>query len=685
MKARMWECVALLLASALVVGCSGSESANGTPAPGDGTTDPGRDDELTPMDYPLLAEHRGGNRWANFCEGRSDDAVLPEDPRTLVVPGVNEGRAVAFNTYWKSCDNAVPKPTTCGEFREQYEIGEFVAFGSGEPGSPTSFAGGQESAAGVPAEDYNKLWETWGLSSRPENFDALVAERYGSPEAPWPNPYPLPGEDPNATDGGSGQLPLAFTQIREPDGTWTGKVGIKICVFCHNGQVDSASGDIGPLLGGGGSIGDFTMASTEMAQASSGFTLESALRLLTISTNRGSGAIDFFQLAFVLFSGGQLDLLLNPKILFSQAIGNIKSPPWWNMGYRTQKFHGAILPMDSSRITMAAYYNLAKSLTGSDDEALAWTDAHAGPFNVWASAQEPPRYPGEIDTELARSGAILFHAKDLWAEGNNNPAPEPAEGNGSCAGCHGAYSPRYINDPSYLEDPDLGGIAAYVTPMEIIRTDPVYAEAMQSLRSRDGGFPAATDNQNFLYCGHGAYGDTEDHTPVLLAPPLWGVWASAPYLHNASVPNLWGVLDPNGTERPNIWRRASTPVPDHLPDDFIMGFDTNFERAYDTEKMGWDYERLSCGDTGTQPVYACSPLNEDRPSTAQYALGLLYEQIGLTWNLPRIAGLRMNDQDKQNRKIYNTNLYSQGNQGHDFTAVLTDQERRAIIEYLKTL
>ena len=89
MKARMWECVALLLASALVVGCSGSESANGTPAPGDGTTDPGRDDELTPMDYPLLAEHRGGNRWANFCEGRSDDAVLPEDPRSLVVPGVN--------------------------------------------------------------------------------------------------------------------------------------------------------------------------------------------------------------------------------------------------------------------------------------------------------------------------------------------------------------------------------------------------------------------------------------------------------------------------------------------------------------------------------------------------------------------------------------------------------------------
>ena len=37
------------------------------------------------------------------------------------------------------------------------------------------------------------------------------------------------------------------------------------------------------------------------------------------------------------------------------------------------------------------------------------------------------------------------------------------------------------------------------------------------------------------------------------------------------------------------------------------------------------------------------------------------------------------------RKVCNTDDHSQSHDGHDFTAVLTDQERRAIVEYLKTL
>jgi len=45
----------------------------------------------------------------------------------------------------------------------------------------------------------------------------------------------------------------------------------------------------------------------------------------------------------------------------------------------------------------------------------------------------------------------------------------------------------------------------------------------------------------------------------------------------------------------------------------------------------------------------------------------------------------MNNQQVEDRKIYNTYYYSQSNAGHEFTSVLTDQERRAIIEYLKTL
>ncbi len=631
---------------------------------------------------PLLGEHRGGSVWSNYCEGKDDAAVLPTDPRKLIVPGVNEGLAVGFNAWWSDCGNLIPHPTTCGELREQSEKGWVIAHGQGHVDSPISFAGGAPDPSGLPAADYNNLWEIWGLSERPDNFDQLVAERYGSPLNPERNPYPLPGEDPNATDGGSGQLPMAFTQIREDDGTWTGEIGQKVCIFCHNGQLGTADDGpgLGPQLGGAGATGDFTVASYDFGQA--GDPLSSLLSGITIATNRGTGAIDFFQLAFVLFSGGDPSLLVNEKIVFSQAIGTIKSPPWWNLAYRPQKFHGAVLPTDSSRIDMAAYYDLAGSYMGRD--AIAWVDNHAGHFQTWAETQAPPPYPGEVDMALAEQGAVLFHSKDLWAE-EGNPAPRPDKGNGSCAGCHGVYSPRYAHDPAYLETPELMGVAAYSLPMSVVRTDSVYADAMQSLRRPDGSVSdAIMDIPISSYCGLGNAGSTENNTPILLAPPLWGTWASAPYFHNGSVPNIWGVLDPS-SERPRIWRRVSAPAREDQVGQVVMGYDTDLDRAYDHEKLGWKYDEITCGQTGTTPFVDCDPMNPDQAPILEQVLGELYTNIAILWNLPRADMIGMSNAQVEARKIYNTNEYSQGNQGHDFAAVLTDAERRAIIEYLKTL
>ncbi|AXQ27786.1 hypothetical protein D0B54_03460 [Solimonas sp. K1W22B-7] len=640
-------------------------------------------------EFPLLAGPRGGGPWSNFCAGKADSAVLPVDPRTLIVPGVNQGKAVAFNAHWKSCDNVVARPKTCGEMREQARLGLFVGHGQGETGTPLSFAGGNDNPAGLSAEKYNNLWDSaWGLDERPDNFDELVAERYGSPRSLVRNPYPLPGEDPNASNGGSGQLPMVFTQIRKADGTWTGEIGQKVCLFCHNGQLGTTADGpgMGPQLGGAGSIGDFSVASSDFSKAEglTGLGVNTAISAVTLSTNRGSGAIDFFQLAFILFSNGDPRLLLNDKIVFSQAIGNIKSPPWWNLAYRPQKFHGAVLPTDSSRIDLAAYYDLAKSLTGGGTEALAWMDAHSGPFQTWAETLPPPRYPRAIDTALAEQGAILFHSKNLWDANLHNPVPRPDMGNGSCASCHGAYSPRYVNDPSYLDTPQLAGVAAYTVPTSVIGTDPVYAEAMQSLRNADGSVSPAILNQSVVSCGLGNAGYTEGNTPILLAPPLWGIWAAAPYFHNGAVPNIWGVLDPD-SERPRIWKRGSTPARADQDGKVVMGFDTDLQRGYDFDKLGWKYDEIPCGAAGSQPYLACNPISPNTPSPVQQILGNIYTLVGLTWNLPRPQGLTMTRQDIENRKIYNSNLYSQGNQGHAFTAVLTDQERRAIIEYLKTL
>ncbi len=631
---------------------------------------------------PLLGSRHSGSVWNDYCAGKPDDAVLPADPRTLVVPGVNQNKAVVFNAYWKSCANPTAHPTTCGAYRQMVAKGELIGEGQGQPGTATMFSASKSAADfSIPASQYNNLWQVWGLPGRPAQFDQLVAERHGSALSPQRNPYPLPGEDPNQTNGGSGQLPLAYTQLRNADGSWTGNIGVKFCAFCHNGQVGTAADGpgLGPQVGGAGSIGDFEVAFRDFTLAGAAQFLATG-GILNIASNRGTGAIDQFQLGFILFANGNPALLPFPELIHSAAIGTIKSPPWWNMANRPQKFHGAILPMDASRIDMAAYYPLLDSLQGKGDQAVAWVDQNDVPFQTWAESLKSPAYPGAIDTALAEQGAVLFHSKDLWAPALNNPVPRPVGGNGSCAGCHGVYSPRYVNDTAYLDTPALEGIAARVEPLTVIGTDPVYAGAMQSLKRPDGSVNPVIYQNAFLYCGLGETVDSS--TPKMLAPPLYGIWAAAPYLHNGSVPNIWGILKPS-EERPPIWKRVSTPAPVGL--NVVMGYDTSLQRAYDSDKLGWKYQALNCGDPGTTPLVDCNPLDPNAPPPLADLTSALYQNLWFLWNLPLQTLPPLSDQQIENRKVYNTHLYSQGNQGHAFTAVLTDAERKALIEYLKTL
>lgn len=83
------------------------------------------------------------------------------------------------------------------------------------------------------------------------------------------------------------------------------------------------------------------------------------------------------------------------------------------------------------------------------------------------------------------------------------------------------------------------------------------------------------------------------------------------------------------------------------------------------------------------PGVSCLKSNVYRKPFIQTVLHWFYANITGTWNLgfPPIITTR----DMENRKIFNSHLYSHGNQGHEFSSVLTDDEAYAIIEYLKTL
>jgi hypothetical protein len=170
----------------------------------------------------------------------------------------------------------------------------------------------------------------------------------------------------------------------------------------------------------------------------------------------------------------------------------------------------------------------------------------------------------------------------------------------------------------------------------------------------------------------------EEKTVGYVTPPLHGVWASAPYFHNGSVPDVWGVLKPD--DRPKVWRRQRTTTPVHFNQ-----FETRLSGdsgGYDFDKLGWKHDVITCGDGGSGiPYYSCQP-EQDLPAELNWikdtlAGGLLWP----TWLVPP----PLDTQGLEARMIFNTNYYSKKNRGHEWTRVLTDQERHALLEYLKTL
>ncbi len=100
-----------------------------------------------------------------------------------------------------------------------------------------------------------------------------------------------------------------------------------------------------------------------------------------------------------------------------------------------------------------------------------------------------------------------------------------------CADCHGTYG-------------DGSPFPNKVIPTQDIGTDPVRSTALT---------PKHRANYGASWFAHYGKQDTKTEVKGYVAPPLDGIWASAPYFHNGSVPTLWDVLHPES--RPSIWRR----------------------------------------------------------------------------------------------------------------------------------
>ncbi len=260
-----------------------------------------------------------------------------------------------------------------------------------------------------------------------------------------------------------------------------------------------------------------------------------------------------------------------PQSLHGEAIPT-DVPPWWVLKKKHAMFYAGTGRGDFARIMMASSLVTLKDTTEASEIDRAFVDVLA-----FLKTIEPPRYPKPIHADLAAHGRLLFEEH--------------------CARCHGTYGDqeRYPN---------------LLIPTEEVGTDPLLAQANgTTYRSY---FEAHGDSW-FAQPPHAAKLVVTDG---YVAPPLDGIWITAPYLHNGSVPDLMTLLD--SPKRPASWRRS---------------FRSN---DYDYDKVGWRYEI-------TTP------------------------------------------QQDHDASVYDTTRQGYGNQGHRFGDDFTTDQRKMVVEYLKTL
>ncbi len=152
-----------------------------------------------------------------------------------------------------------------------------------------------------------------------------------------------------------------------------------------------------------------------------------------------------------------------------------------------------------------------------------------GIFPIYLNTIQPPVYPELIDQTLAIEGKMIFEQH--------------------CATCHGTYGIGGTY-PNLLVKPDRIG------------TDPTLSNAYQSKLSELSEL-SELQNHFISWFNNGWFGQEPHRTqlftePGYVAQPLDGIWASAPYLHNGSIPTLEDLL--NSNQRPVYWERSFDPM-----------------------------------------------------------------------------------------------------------------------------
>lgn len=356
------------------------------------------------------------------------------------------------------------------------------------------------------------------------------------------------------------------------------------CFQCHGGYVDGKF-----VLGLGNTLADFTQNQAAVSPLLDGLitntygknskeyrSFEPFLRSINVVGPRlitntvGSNAAD--KLALILAAHRDVNTLEwkdTPAFTIPEETHPIDVPPLWNVKYKNVLYYTGLGTGDFARQIMAA-----SLLTMKDTARAKIVDQNFTDVIAYINTLESPPYPKKTDLNLVTKG------KEIYSK--------------TCQRCHGTYDGS-VQYPNLLVDQSL--VQTDNTVIQFYKNNTAFITWYNNSWFAKGEGSAKLQPKN----GY-------------IAPPLKGIWASAPYFHNGSVPTLDGVID--SSKRPAIWQKTlSTDNYDHL-------------------KMGLKYTSKS---------------------------------------------------KKEDNQTYDTNLKGHSNKGHNFGDLLSSNDKKALLEYLKTL
>ncbi len=404
---------------------------------------------------------------------------------------------------------------------------------------------------------FDEVWKSWPEPLRSEAENATLDERRNMAFARY-GLTPRPGDD-------SGK-PLQY--VVSDNGDWTMN-----CFACHGGSVYGVPTPGAPnnrLM-----LQTITeeIRSTKFRLGVPLTRMDLGAFVIPLGTTVGTTNAVVFGMGLMQFRDAQLNL--REKLPSQLTHHDMDAPPWWHFSKRPNIYIDGFAAKGHRGLMqfMLIPENGPEFFRQNEND---FRDVYA-----YLSSLKAPKFTGEIDVTLAEQGRGLF--------------------NESCATCHGTYG-QTSTYPSRC------------VPIDELGTDPVRLGALTvSGRTQYG-------KSWFAHAGEPDEQLTISDPVGYVAPPLDGVWASPPYLHNGSVPTLWHMLHPS--ERPAVWRRVAERI--------------------DTERVGFQIE-----------VVDRVPLSE-----------------------PDVA---------RRREYFDSTRVGKSAGGHDYPEMLAEAEKRAVLEYLKTL